>query len=132
MELKLAEDGEILAKGPNVFGGFKDEEATMGRLHRGRLVQDRRRGPVDGGRLQDSSDRGRSTSSTAGGKNVPLSTSSFRFADDPVFANVVYGDGKKFLVLGVAERRGGGRGGREGRAGTGDEASSWFRRASRR
>ncbi|MEZ4302455.1 MAG: AMP-binding protein, partial [Polyangiaceae bacterium] len=103
VELKLAEDGEILAKGPNVFGGyFKDEEAT-----KGAFTEDGWFKTGDVGQWTEDGflkivDRKKDILVTAGGKNVPPVNIELRFADDPVFANVVvYGDGKKFLVLGV-------------------------------
>jgi long-chain acyl-CoA synthetase len=103
VELKLAEDGEILAKGPNVFKGyFKDEEATKnaftddGWLKTGDVGQ-----WTEDGFLKIV-DRKKDILVTAGGKNVPPVNIEIRFADDPLFENVVvYGDGKKFLAAGV-------------------------------
>ena len=103
VELKLAEDGEILAKGPNVFAGYhKDEAAT-------REVFDAegwfKTGDVgrwtDDGFLQII-DRKKDILVTAGGKNVPPANVEMRFRDDPRFLHVVvYGEGKKFLVAGL-------------------------------
>ena len=39
---------------------------------------------------------------TAGGKNIPPANIEMRFADDALFQHVVvYGDGRKFLVMGA-------------------------------
>jgi long-chain acyl-CoA synthetase len=103
VELRLAEDGEILARGPNVFGGYhKDAEATAEAFTAdgwfktgdvGRFTED--------GFLQII-DRKKDILVTAGGKNVPPANIELRFRDDPFIANVVvYGEGKKFLVAGV-------------------------------
>jgi long-chain acyl-CoA synthetase len=101
--IKLAEDGEILAKGPNVFAGYhKDPEASAQVFDEegwfktgdvGRFTED--------GFLQII-DRKKEILVTAGGKNVPPANIELRFADDPLFAHVVvYGDGQKYLVAGV-------------------------------
>lgn len=103
VELRLAEDGEILAKGPNVFAGYhKDPVATAeifsadGWLKTG-----------DVGRLTDDGflqivDRKKEILVTAGGKNVPPGNIELRFANDPFIAHlVVYGDAKAYLVAGV-------------------------------
>jgi long-chain acyl-CoA synthetase len=103
VELKLAEDGEILARGPNVFGGYhKDPDATKEAFTAdgwfktgdvGRFTED--------GFLQIV-DRKKDILVTAGGKNVPPANIELRFRDDPMLAHVVvYGDAKKFLVAGV-------------------------------
>lgn len=103
VELKLAEDGEILAKGPNVFSGYhKDEAATREVFDAdgwfktgdvGRWTED--------GFLQII-DRKKDILVTAGGKNVPPANVEMRFRDDPRFLHVVvYGEGKKFLVAGL-------------------------------
>jgi long-chain acyl-CoA synthetase len=103
VELRLAEDGEILARGPSVFRGYhKDPEATnrvftddgwfmTGDV--GRFTED--------GYLQII-DRKKDILVTAGGKNVPPQNIEIRFADEPLFLHVVvYGDGKRYLTAGV-------------------------------
>jgi long-chain acyl-CoA synthetase len=103
LELKLAEDGEILARGPSVFGGYhKDAEAT-----REAFTADGWFKTGDVGRFTDDGflqvvDRKKDILVTAGGKNVPPANIEQRFADDPFVAHVVvYGDGRKYLVAGV-------------------------------
>lgn len=103
VELRLAEDGEILARGPNVFLGYhKDPVATQAAFTPdgwfktgdvGRFTED--------GFLQII-DRKKEILVTAGGKNVPPANIELRFRDDPFIAHVVvYGDGKSYLVAGV-------------------------------
>jgi long-chain acyl-CoA synthetase len=103
VELRLAEDGEILARGPNVFGGYhKDPEAT-----REAFTSDGWFKTGDVGRFTEDGflqivDRKKDILVTAGGKNVPPANIELRFRDDPLIAHVVvYGDAKKFLVAGV-------------------------------
>ncbi|MBX3190354.1 MAG: AMP-binding protein [Labilithrix sp.] len=103
VELRLAEDGEILARGPNVFGGYhKDAEAT-----RDAFTADGWFKTGDVGRFTEDGflqivDRKKDILVTAGGKNVPPANIEIRFRDDPFIAHVVvYGEGKKFLVAGV-------------------------------
>ncbi len=103
VELKLADDGEILARGPCVFGGYhKDPEATAKSFTDdgwfmtgdiGRFTED--------GFLQIV-DRKKDILVTAGGKNIPPANIELLFRDDPVIDYVVvYGDSKKYLVAGV-------------------------------
>ncbi len=101
--LKLAEDGEILAKGANVFAGYhKDPEAT-----REAFTEDGWFKTGDVGRFTDDGflqiiDRKKDILVTAGGKNVPPQNIELRFRDDALIAHVVvYGEGKKYLVAGV-------------------------------
>ncbi len=103
VELKLAEDGEILAKGPNVFKGyFKDDAAT-----KEAFTEDGWFKTGDVGQWTEDGfikivDRKKDILVTAGGKNVPPVNIELRFADDHLFSHVVvYGDAKKFLVAGV-------------------------------
>jgi len=103
VELKLAEDGEILARGPSVFGGYhKDPAAT-----KEAFTDDGWFKTGDVGRFTDDGflqiiDRKKDILVTAGGKNVPPANIELRFQDDPLLAHVVvYGDGKKFLTAGV-------------------------------
>lgn len=101
--VKLAEDGEILAKGPNVFKGYhKDPAAT-----KEAFTDDGWFKTGDVGRFTEDGflqivDRKKDILVTAGGKNVPPANIEMRFQGDPRFMHVVvYGDGKKFLVAGV-------------------------------
>jgi long-chain acyl-CoA synthetase len=103
VELKLAEDGEILAKGPNIFRGYhKDEAAT-----REAFTEDGWLKTGDVGRWTEDGflqiiDRKKEILVTAQGKNIPPANIEQRFADDPVIAQVVvYGDGHPYLVAGV-------------------------------
>ena len=103
VELKLAEDGEILARGPSVFGGYhKDPAAT-----KEAFTPDGWFKTGDVGRFTDDGflqivDRKKDILVTAGGKNVPPANIEQRFADDPFIAQVVvYGDAQKYLVAGV-------------------------------
>ena len=103
VELKLAEDGEILARGPSIFRGYhKDPAAT-----KEAFTDDGWFKTGDVGRFTDDGflqiiDRKKDILVTAGGKNVPPANIEQRFADDPFLAHVVvYGDAKRFLVAGV-------------------------------
>ncbi|MEZ4393096.1 MAG: AMP-dependent synthetase/ligase [Polyangiales bacterium] len=103
VELRLAEDGEILARGPSIFHGYhKDPDAT-----RECFTDDGWFKTGDVGRLTDDGflqiiDRKKDILVTAGGKNVPPANIEMRFRDDPLFAHVVvYGDGRRYLVAGV-------------------------------
>ncbi|MEO0326402.1 MAG: AMP-binding protein [Myxococcota bacterium] len=100
VELKLASDGEILAKGPNVFAGYhRDPEASA------EAFEDEcffRTGDI--GRFTDDGflqivDRKKDILVTAGGKNVAPANIEIRFQHDPLVDHcVVYGDGRKYLV----------------------------------
>jgi long-chain acyl-CoA synthetase len=101
--LKLAEDGEILAKGEVVFKGYhKDEAATKDAFDEEGWFK-----TGDVGRFTDDGflqiiDRKKDILVTAGGKNVPPANIEMRFRDDPYVEHVVvYGDGKRFLVAGI-------------------------------
>jgi long-chain acyl-CoA synthetase len=103
VQLKLADDGEILAKGPNVFRGYhKDEAAT-----REAFTEDGWLKTGDVGAWTEDGflriiDRKKEIIVTAQGKNIPPANIETRFQDDPVIAQVVvYGDGHPYLVAGV-------------------------------
>jgi len=103
VEIKLAEDGEILARGESIFGGYhKNPSATQetftgdGWLKTGDLGRF-----TDDGFLQIIG-RKKEILVTAGGKNISPVAIENRFMDDPYFAHVVaFGDGEKYLVAGV-------------------------------
>jgi long-chain acyl-CoA synthetase len=103
VEVKLAEDGEILARGPNVFAGYyKEPEAT-----KNAFTEDGWFCTGDVGRFTEDGflqiiDRKKDILVTAGGKNVPPANIEARFADDPIIERVVvYGDARSFLVAAV-------------------------------
>ena len=101
--LKLAEDGEILAKGPNVFRGYHKDEAATREI----FTEDGWLKTGDVGRFTEDGflqiiDRKKDILVTAGGKNVPPANIEQRFAGDALVTHaVVYGDGKRYLVCGV-------------------------------
>lgn len=103
VDVMLAEDGEILARGPNIFGGYhKDPEATAAAF-----TSDGWFKTGDLGRFTDDGflqivGRKKEILVTAGGKNIPPANIEMLFADDADLEHVVvYGDGKKYLVAGV-------------------------------
>jgi long-chain acyl-CoA synthetase len=103
VELKLADDGEILARGPSIFSGYhKDPQAT-----RDAFTEDGWFKTGDVGHFTEDGflqiiDRKKDILVTAGGKNVPPANIELRFADDPIIAHVVvYGEAKRYLVAGV-------------------------------
>ncbi len=103
VELRLDDDGEILARGESIFAGYHgDPEATAqaftadGWLRTG----DVGRWTEDG--FLQIIDRKKDILVTSGGKNVPPANIELQFRDDPAIAHVVvYGDGRGYLVAGV-------------------------------
>lgn len=103
VELKLAEDGEILARGPSIFGGYhEDAEAT-----KEAFTDDGWLKTGDVGRWTEDGflqivDRKKDIFVTAGGKNIAPANIEIRFKDDPLIAHlIVYGDGEKYLTAAV-------------------------------
>lgn len=98
VEVKIAEDGEILAKGPGVFKGyFKDPELTAstikdGWLHTGDV------GSVEDGFVRIM-DRKKDIIITAGGKNITPAFIENKLKFSPYIQDaVVIGDGRKYLI----------------------------------
>ena len=103
VELRLAEDGEILARGPSIFGGYhKDPAAT-----KEAFTDDGWFKTGDVGRFTDDGflqiiDRKKDILVTAGGKNIAPANIEQRFADDALVAHVVvYGEAKRYLSAGI-------------------------------
>jgi long-chain acyl-CoA synthetase len=100
VDVKIAEDGEIIFKGPNVFlGYFKDEEATRetidadGWLHSGDL------GRFDDEGFLHITGRKKDIIITAGGKNITPKNIESGIKNHPlVHEAVVIGDRRKFLT----------------------------------
>jgi long-chain acyl-CoA synthetase len=99
IEVRTAEDGEVLVRGPNLFAGYyKDEEATRavldedGWLHTGDI------GSVEDGFLSIT-DRKKDIIVTAGGKNVsPQNIENELKASKYVSQALVVGDRRPFLT----------------------------------
>jgi long-chain acyl-CoA synthetase len=98
IEIRIAEDGEILIKGPNVFKGyFKDPELTAetikdGWLHTGDV------GAMENGYLKIM-DRKKDILITAGGKNITPAYIENKLKFSAYIQDaVVIGDGRKYLV----------------------------------
>jgi long-chain acyl-CoA synthetase len=98
-EVKIADDGEILVKGPNVFQGYyKNEEATRetivdGWLHTGDI------GEIDADGFIKITGRKKDIIITAGGKNITPANLENEIKQHPLVSQcVVVGDRKPYLV----------------------------------
>jgi long-chain acyl-CoA synthetase len=98
-EIKIAEDGEILVKGPNVFQGYyKNDEATRetivdGWLHTGDI------GEIDADGFIKITGRKKDIIITAGGKNITPANLENEIKQHPLVSQcVVVGDRRPYLV----------------------------------
>jgi long-chain acyl-CoA synthetase len=98
-QIKIADDGEILVKGPNVFQGYyKNEEATRetivdGWLHTGDI------GEIDSEGFIKITGRKKDIIITAGGKNITPANLENEIKQHPLVSQcVVVGDRKPYLV----------------------------------
>ncbi|HSK49972.1 MAG TPA: long-chain fatty acid--CoA ligase [Solirubrobacterales bacterium] len=98
-EVKIADDGEILVKGPNVFQGYhKNEEATRetivdGWLHTGDI------GEIDSEGFIKITGRKKDIIITAGGKNITPANLEAEIKQHPLVSQcVVVGDRRPYLV----------------------------------
>jgi long-chain acyl-CoA synthetase len=100
VQLALAPDGEILAKGPNVFQGYyKDPEATKETFDKDRWFKT--------GDIGEWTDRGflkikgrkKEIIVTSGGKNIAPQLIEAKFKEDPYIEQIVlYGNERKYLT----------------------------------
>lgn len=100
VKIKLADDGEILAKGPNIFKGyFKNAQATTEAFDEDGWFRTGDVGKWTEDGFLKIIDRKKEILVTSGGKNVPPANIEHKFQDNPVIQHlIVYGDGKKFLT----------------------------------
>ncbi len=98
-EIKIASDGEILVKGPNVFQGYyKNEEATRetivdGWLHTGDI------GEIDSEGYVKITGRKKDIIITAGGKNITPANLEAEIKQHPLVSQcVVIGDRRPYLI----------------------------------
>src|SRR4051794_297040 len=98
-EVRIADDGEILVKGPNVFQGYhKNPEATSetivnGWLHTGDI------GEIDGDGFIKITGRKKDIIITAGGKNITPANLEAEIKQHPLVSQcVVVGDRRPYLV----------------------------------
>jgi long-chain acyl-CoA synthetase len=98
VEVKIAEDGEILARGPNVFKGYlKEPELTQSTLEGGWLHTG------DVGVMEDGFlkilDRKKDILITSGGKNITPAFIENKLKFTPYVQDaVVIGEGRKYLI----------------------------------
>lgn len=103
VQLRLAEDGEILAKAGSVFLGYhKDPVASAEAFTEDGWLKTGDVGVFTEDGFLQIVDRKKDILVTTGGKNIPPANIEQRFADDSLFQHVVvYGDNQKYLVAGV-------------------------------
>lgn len=99
VEVKIADDGEILVKGPNVFlGYYKEPEATAETLKDGWLCSGDL-GALDEGGFLSITGRKKEIIITSGGKNITPANIEGALKNHPLVSEaVVIGDRRKFLT----------------------------------
>ncbi len=100
VELRIAEDGEILIRGENVFAGYyRDEEATRAALTGDGWLRSGDLGEIDADGFLTITDRKKDIIVTAGGKNVsPQSLEAALEASPYIAQGCVVGDRRPYLV----------------------------------
>jgi long-chain acyl-CoA synthetase len=99
VQIKIAEDGEILAKGPTIFAGYyKNEEATNASLNDGWFFTGDI-GEVDADGFLRIKDRKKDIIITAGGKHIAPQYIENMFKGQGMVSNIlVYGDRRKYVT----------------------------------
>lgn len=99
VEVKLAADGELLVRGPNVFGGYyKNEDATR-EAFEGDWFKTGDVASIDDDGYITIKDRKKDIIITAGGKHVAPQYIENLFKEEPFISHcLVYGDRRKFIT----------------------------------
>ncbi len=99
VEVKIAEDGEILCKGPNIMlGYYKNPEATAAVMEDGVWFKTGDIGTMVDGKFLKITDRKKEIFKTSGGKYVAPVAVENRMKESPYIENlIVLGPGRKFV-----------------------------------
>jgi long-chain acyl-CoA synthetase len=98
VEIKIAEDGEIMIKGPGVFAGYYKNEASTEEAFRDGWFLTGDIGEFDSQGFLRITDRKKDLIITAGGKHVAPQRIENMFRGDPLVSQIlVYGDRRKFI-----------------------------------
>lgn len=99
VEVRIADDGEILAKGPSIFSGYyKNEDATREVLHDG-WFSTGDIGEFDKDGYLRITDRKKDIIITSGGKHVAPQFIENMYKGEPLISNIlVYGDRRKYIT----------------------------------
>lgn len=99
VKIKIAEDGEILASGPNVSAGYYKKPEETAKSFRNGWFYTGDIGEIDGDGYLCITDRKKDIIVTSGGKNVaPQNIENVLKADKYISQVVVYGDRRKYLT----------------------------------
>lgn len=98
VEVKIAEDGEILAKGPNIMKGYYNKPAETAEVFDGEWFKTGDVGFIDADGFITITDRKKDIIVTAGGKNVAPQQIENLLRTSPFITNVLaIGDRRKFI-----------------------------------